>query len=283
MSRTSSPARSLQGADALVARIRSPQNPRFAEAMRLAQSSRERRKSGRCVLEGEHLIAVYCDRIGAPETLVINEAASARPGIAALAKRVPSARLVVVPQALFAEIASLPPEVAALAVVATPRGEAIVDADFSLLLDDIQDPGNVGTILRSAAAAGVEQVLLSKRCAFAWSPKALRAGQGAQFATRIVEDFNLPQWSEAFRRSGGRVAATVASGGDPLWDADLSSRIALIAGNEGAGVSPAVLACADLRLTIPMPGGMESLNAAAAAAVALYECVRQRRGRQSWS
>ena len=144
-----------------------------------------------------------------------------------------------------------------------------------MLLDDVQDPGNVGTILRTAAAAGVEQVLLSKHCAFAWSPKVLRAGQGAHFLTTIVEDVDLAAWMATFRAGGGRVAALVARGGAPFYRTALERPLALAVGNEGAGLSPALRAAADVEVTIPMPGGMESLNAAAAAAVVLFECVRR--------
>jgi len=140
----------------------------------------------------------------------------------------------------------------------------------------VQDPGNVGSMLRSAAAAGVSQVLLSKHCVFAWSPKVLRAGQGAHFHLEIHEDIDLPAWAAAYRAASGAVVATVAAGGASLFTAALDGRVALAIGNEGAGVSPALAAQATLRVTIPMPGGTESLNAAAAAAVCLFECVRQR-------
>jgi len=140
----------------------------------------------------------------------------------------------------------------------------------------VQDPGNVGAMLRTAAAAGVEQVLLSKHCAFAWAPKVLRAGQGAHFLTTIVEDVDLVGWARRFRRDG-RVLAAVASGGTDLYASAIASRVAIVIGNEGAGLSAELLAEADARVTIPMPGGAESLNAAAAAAVVLFECVRQRR------
>jgi RNA methyltransferase, TrmH family len=130
--------------------------------------------------------------------------------------------------------------------------------------------------LRTAAAAGVEQVLLSRHCAFAWAPKVLRAAQGAHFLTTIVEDVDLVAWARAFRRIG-RLFATVASGGADLYATGFPSRVAVVIGNEGAGLSTALRNEADALITIPMPGGAESLNAAAAAAVVLFECVRQRR------
>src|SRR5438067_4276296 len=211
-------------------RVSSPQNPRFREAARLVESSRERRKTGRCVLEGEHLVAVYCDRIGAPETLLVVEEALDDPRIATLIERVPDHDVLVVSQRMFANIASLPADIGVLAVVQTPAPTLPAPEGFCLLLENIQDPGNVGTMLRSAAAAGVAQVLLSKHCAFAWSPKVLRAGQGAHFRVAIHEDVDLAAWAAAYRADGGDVVATVAAGGTSLFAAPLAGRIAIAIG-----------------------------------------------------
>ena len=132
-------------------------------------------------------------------------------------------------------------------------------------------------MLRTAAAAGVDQVLLSKHCAFAWSPKVLRAAQGAHFLTTIVEDVDLAAWATRFDRGGGHVLAHRADGRPrPVRRADrLAARRR--GRQRGRRTVRALLAQADLRVTIPMPGGMESLNAAAAAAVVLFEAVRRGR------
>ncbi len=257
-------------------RITSLSNPRLVAAAGLANSSRDRRKSGRCVLEGEHLIGVYLDRVGVPETLIVVDDRQDDPRFSALAARMPERDVLVVSAKIFADISTLPAAVGVLAVVATPVTALPAHGHFHLLLEDVQDPGNVGAMLRTAAAAGVDQVLLSKTCAFAWSPKVLRAGQGAHFLTTIVEDVDLIDWSRKFRASG-RVFATVAARGSDLYKTNFPARVAIAIGNEGAGLSPALLNEADVRITIPMPGGAESLNAAAAAAVVLFECVRQRR------
>jgi RNA methyltransferase, TrmH family len=258
-----------------VQRITSRQNPRLKEAIRLLASARDRRKAGRCVLEGEHLVGVYAECRGPPETLVVSEAFLEHAAARSLAGRFPE-RTLVVPGALFAELATLPVGVGMIAVVTTPQPPPAAPADFCLLLEDIQDPGNVGSILRTAAAAGVAQVLLSKHCAFAWSPKVLRAGQGAHFHLEIREDVDLVAWAAAYRDERGDVVASVAKGGASLFATPLAGRLALVIGNEGAGISPALSAMATRRVTIPMPGGIESLNAAAAAAVCLFEAVRQR-------
>jgi TrmH family RNA methyltransferase len=255
--------------------VTSRHNPRLAEAASLISSSRDRRKAGRCVLEGEHLIEVYLDRVGLPVTLIVVEDRQSDPRLQVLVARVPERDVICVSATIFGEVSTLPAAVGILAVVTTPVSTLPPPAGFHLLLDDVQDPGNVGAILRTAAAAGVEQVLLSKHCAFAWSPKVLRAGQGAHFLTTIVEDVDLVAWSREFKRSG-HVVATVATGGANLYAMDFPSRVAIMIGNEGAGLSKALLNESNTRITIPMPGGAESLNAAAAAAVGLVECVRQR-------
>jgi TrmH family RNA methyltransferase len=255
-------------------RVSSRNNPRLKEATRLVASSRDRRKAGKCVLEGEHLIEAYVQGHGAPDTLLVTEAFLERPAARRLAERF-EARTLIVPESLFGEIAVLPAGVGMLAVVDTPNPAVDDAAEFCLLLDEVQDPGNVGSILRSAAAAGVSQAFLSPHCAFAWSPKVLRAGMGAHFHLAVHEDVDLPAWSRAYRKRGGRVVATVREGGGDLYRAKLARPLAVAIGNEGVGLTPAMLDVASDRLTIPMPGRVESLNAAAAAAVVLFECVRR--------
>jgi TrmH family RNA methyltransferase len=226
-------------------------------------------------------VGVYFDRVGQPETLLIVEERTNDPRIAALVERMPSRDVLVVRASLFAETAAIPAEIGVLAVVATPKVAMPAPARYHLLIDGLQDPGNVGTILRTAAAAGVQQVLLSKQCAFAWSPKVLRAGQGAHFLTTIVEDVDLPAWAASFRQSGGQVVATDTRAETTVYAADIRTPWAVAIGNEGSGVSTALLAAADTSVAIPMPGGTESLNAAAAAAVVLFELVRRRQLRNT--
>jgi TrmH family RNA methyltransferase len=254
----------------------SRQNARVREAARLIASARERRKSGRCVLEGAHLVSVYAQRYGTPETLLVTDEALAQPEVLALAECFGN-RTLIVSAKLLSELALLPADVGVLAVVPVVRPAPGPAADLCLLLDDVQDPGNVGSMLRSAAAAGVGQAMLSRHCAFAWSPKVLRAGQGGHFHLAIHEDVDLAAWARAYRDGGGEVVGTVARGGDDLYATRLTGRVAIALGNEGAGLSAAVAEVVTRRVTIPMPGDIESLNVAAAAAVCLFEVLRQRR------
>ena len=261
-------------------RITSRDNPRLKEAGRLINSARDRRKAGRCVLEGAHVVAAYRARHGPPETLIIAESALDQPEMAALRAGVAESRTLIVSERAWSDLAQIPSDIAVIAVVPTPQSTFRSASDFCLLLEDVQDPGNVGSILRSAAAAGVAQVFLSGQCAFAWSPKVLRAGQGAHFRLEIYEDVDAAAWVRGY---GGRLVAAVAEGGESLFAADLTGSLALAIGNEGTGLSAAVREAADARVTIPMPGGIESLNAAAAAAICLFEAVRQRAVRRTRS
>jgi TrmH family RNA methyltransferase len=227
------------------------------------------------VLEGEHLLRVFRERHGAPETVIVVESALEKPGIRTLLAYIPERDIVIVPESVWGHFAQIPVAIGVVAVVRAPVSTFRSAASFCLLLEDVQDPGNVGSILRSAAAAGVAQVFLSGGSAFAWSPKVLRSAQGAHFHLEIFEDIDLPSWSGAY---DGTLIAAVARGGDSVFAADYRGRIALAIGNEGSGLSEHMLRLAHKKVTIPMPGGFESLNAAAAAAVCLFECVRQRGG-----
>jgi TrmH family RNA methyltransferase len=252
----------------------SPHNPRLKDAARLIASAHERRKSRRCVLEGEHLIEMYVARHGAPQTLIVTEAFAETLLVKTLASQLNEHDLLCIPDTLFKSIASLPPAVGMLAVIDQPS-VTTTSGVFCVLLEDIQDPGNVGTILRTAAAAGVSHVILSTHCAAAWSPKVLRAAQGAHFLLEIVEDIDACEWARAFRAANGTLIGTLAAHGKNVFTTPLPHPLALALGNEGTGLSDALTQLVDVAITIPMPGKTESLNVAAAAAVVLFECVRR--------
>jgi TrmH family RNA methyltransferase len=161
-----------------------------------------------------------------------------------------------------------------LAAVLTPQPKPVpADAPLVLLLEDIQDPGNVGTLIRSAAAAGAGHVVLSATCAFAWSPKVLRSAMGGHFSLNIVEAADLADFVARYK---GAVIALAGGASRSLYDLDLRGPCAFVVGNEGAGISPQLAARAKERARIPMSAPMESLNAGVAGSIALFECLRQR-------
>jgi TrmH family RNA methyltransferase len=177
--------------------------------------------------------------------------------------------------ALFGGLSSVATPTGILTVVETPCPQSVPpDMDACVMLEDLQDPGNLGSILRSCAAAGVRHVLLSKGSVQAWSPRVLRAGMGAHFMLSIHERADL---RAAARDFPGRLIATRALAPRTVFDTDLTGRLGFIFGNEGAGLSTGLLETAGSVVSIPMPGAAESLNVAAAAAICLFERVRQLR------
>ncbi|HRH14228.1 MAG TPA: RNA methyltransferase [Azonexus sp.] len=251
--------------------IQSRANPFFKSLKRLAESGRERRHTGRTLLDGVHLVAAYEALNGPVETLVVSESAL---GGGEIADFVGGRAILVLADSLLRDLGLVETPSGLLAVVAMPAAAVAVDlGNDAILLDGVQDPGNVGAILRTAAAAGVGQALLGPGCASAWSPKVLRAGQGAHFAITIHEDADLGAFMADYR---GTTAVTCLDDATLLYDACWEGPLAWVFGAEGQGVSSELIAAARLRIRIPMPGAVDSLNVAAAAAVCLFECLRRR-------
>ena len=155
--------------------------------------------------------------------------------------------------------------------VKTPNIAPPNTVKFALMLEDIQDPGNLGSMIRTALGAGVQAIYLSKGCTDAWSPKALRGGQGAQFYVPIIEGVDIVSAMQNF--AGNTYATTMA--GESLYMQDLTQPSAFVIGNEGAGLSNKAMETASHQISIPMNKNLESLNAAAATAVCLFERARQ--------
>ena len=254
--------------------IQSRDNPFFKELLKLVGSARQRNKSAQTLLDGAHLLAAYLDAGHLPQHVLLNQAALHNGEVAALLNRMPDVPATQLDDRLLQELSELKTPSGILALIDLPQPAATVaDSGFALLLEDIQDPGNLGSMLRSAAAAGCDAVFLSTGCADAWSPKVLRAGMGGHFVLDVHESADLLKIAARFP---GRVVAASPAATENLYDCDLRGAVAFAIGNEGAGLSAALLALSR-PVAIPMPGKVESLNAAAAAAVCLFEAVRQRR------
>jgi TrmH family RNA methyltransferase len=252
--------------------ISSRDNPRVRRWRDLARDAAERRKEKSALIEGAHLVAACLDSRTPIKALILSKSGAQRSELASLAER-SGKEPVELADSLFRLIAGTetPSGIAAEIVLPSTKIE-LKNAASCVFLEGVQDAGNVGTVLRSAAAFGVRLAVLGRGCADAWSPKVLRAGMGAHFAMTILENADLGAVIENF---GGKVACTVPRGGVPLADADLSGRVGWLFGAEGQGISGALAARAALKVTIPMPGGAESLNVAAAAAICFYEFSRR--------
>jgi TrmH family RNA methyltransferase len=254
--------------------IVSADNPRYRQLVKLVQSSRDRRKTGLSVLDGIHLVAAYCEHVGVPADLFVSEGAQTDPEVRQLLERCAACGPLQLSDALFAQISTVQTPTGVMAVVPTPRQTAPPppDADGVVLLEDLQDPGNLGSILRSAAGAGIAHVCLSPHAVHAWSPRVLRAAMGAHFMLAIHEGIDLGAYARAFR---GRVVGASHPAVRTIYDLDLRGPVAFVFGNEGAGLSSELRSALHDLAAIPMPGRVESLNVAAAAAVCLFERVRQ--------
>jgi TrmH family RNA methyltransferase len=255
--------------------ISSRDNAFYKELKQLATSSQVRRKAGHSLLDGVHLCQSWLDLAGLPLHCVVSEGALANPEVAAIVARVEAGRapLTALPDALFGAISQVEHGIHLVFVVETPRPRQPEVLDqAAVLLDGVQDPGNVGSILRSAGAAGIKQVFCSAGTAFCWSPKVLRAAMGAHFVLEIFENVDL-----AALVRGARIPVLATSGyaSERLYDLDLRQPAAWVLGHEGQGVSGALLDLATRRVAVPHAGQVESLNVAACAAVCFFEQMRQ--------
>lgn len=260
--------------------ITSRNHPLVKQLIKLEGSSQYREKTGLTLLDGIHLIQIYCSVLGNPENLIVSQSYMENTGnehfLTILCGHTPP-KMSVVSDTLFRDISPVKTPTGILALIAIPplQKESGRDKEvFSVMLETIQDPGNLGSILRSAAAANVRNIYLSKHCADPWSPKTLRAAMGAHFLLRIHVDCDLLQISRNFT---GTVIATSIQATKNLFDISLTGPVAFMFGNEGAGLSKELIQTARENIIIPMPGKTESLNAAAAAAICFFEKVRQDR------
>jgi RNA methyltransferase, TrmH family len=250
-------------------RITSRDNPLLLRLRRFLQDGAAYRKQGKVWLEGEHLCAALRLRGGLAAQAVLSESAWADKSHRALANS--ADKVVLLPDALFKTISTLDSPANIGFVFDLPAALPIQPDAATLVLDRVQDAGNVGSMLRSAAAFGVTQVLAIKGTAALWSPKVLRAGMGAHFALRLIESLD----EVALTALSVPMIATSSHAVAALHDAQWRLPCAWVMGHEGQGVSAALLQSCALQVRIPQPGGEESLNVAAAAAVCLYESARR--------
>jgi TrmH family RNA methyltransferase len=255
--------------------IQSSANPQFKSWLRLVQASRQIRRAGMTLAEGAHLLAAALDAGIQPLGVIWRGQTVPGAELTALLKRLAAP----VPQwqlapALFDQLSPVEHGSGLLALLPVPSTPLPVQlAQDMLYLDGVQDPGNVGAILRTAAAAGVRHVLCAEGTALAWTPKVLRAAMGAHFQLALYEQVSVDQARDAL--SGTWLVAQAHQATD-LWQLTWpAGAVGWIFGSEGAGPRPDTAAMADQAVTISCSGLVESLNVAAATAVCLFE--RRRR------
>ena len=234
-----------------------------------------RDRSGLYLIEGENLLNEAIRNHVRIETVLVREdCQKALPPEAADKAFLLDARL-------FDKLAQTVTSQGILAVVAKAevRKEDFIGLPGSnfIVLDRLQDPGNIGTILRTADAAGYRLAILMKGTADVYAPKVVRAATGSLFRMPVVSMASTEELVEFTRAAGKKLTATCLDAQRCYYDEDLTHDIALVIGNEGSGVAPALIESSELRIKIPMQGNIESLNAAVAAGVLMYEAMRGKR------
>jgi len=246
-----------------VTHISSRDNALIKDLRRLSQDNTAYRKQGRVWLEGDHLCRAALARGLKPVMAVFSESfwplAHTQWAQAAI-------KNIVISDALLPEISGLESPARMGFVLELPAVPELHPGVASVILDRVQDAGNVGSILRSAAAFGFGQVIALKGTAALWSPKVLRAGMGAHFALRLVEGVE----PDALSALTVPIVVTSSHHGSFVHQQTLPMPCAWAMGHEGQGVSDFLMARASLKVRIDQPGGEESLNVAAAAAICLY-------------
>ncbi len=255
--------------------ITSRDNPLYKELKHLSVNSSARKKAGKTLLDGVHLCQAFLQHRGSPEICVISQSCLDHHEVAEVISKCESqgALCIVLPENMYQALSQVDNGIGILFVIATPllntpstfTGNAVV-------LDNLQDPGNLGSILRSAAGAGIRQIFCSIGTASAWSPKVLRAGMGAHFLLEIYESVDL---YALLSHSTIPVLATSSHTTKTIYQADLDQSVAWLFGHEGQGVDPELMLLASETLTIPQRPEIESLNVAASAAICFFEQVRQ--------
>lgn len=249
--------------------ITSRDNPLLKRLRLLAQDSTAYRKQGQVWLEGDHLCRALLARGHRPATAVFTDSFWPQ---APHDLRDATDHIVTVSDALMAGISGLESPAGVGFVWDLPIANGVQAGQSAVVLDRLQDAGNVGSILRSAAAMGFAQVLAIKGTAALWSPKVLRAGMGAHFALHLVEGLSVDDLPSLDLP----LLVTSSHRGDFLHQARLPWPCAWVLGHEGQGVSPALEAMASASVRIVQPGGEESLNVAAAAAICLHASAAAR-------
>lgn len=253
-------------------------NPRVKALSRLARR-RYREKEGKFIVEGPHLVAAALTSAWPVEGVYFTPDFAAQKGEVLTLARQRGVPLYELPTTVFSRLAATETPQGVLAVVKIPEIalEALLRPQpLVLVVDGLQDPGNLGTLIRTAQAAGATGAILLAGTVDLYSPKAVRATAGALFHLPVVQD--LP-WAEALRflqTAGLTLVVADPRGETPFYAADFTGPVALVIGSEGTGPRPEVIKSASRRVFIPMPGGAESLNAAVAGSLLLYEVVRQR-------
>lgn len=258
--------------------IRSDKNDRIKEVVRLKRK-KYRDSEGLFLIEGANLVTEAIRQDWDAELFLVSDGAH-MDGLREMLEQAAPEKTFVVPERLMEKVSDAQNGAGVTGVIRKPvwdldRFVSSGDSDGNvLILDRIQDPGNLGTMVRTAAAAGYAGIVALKGTADVFSLKVLRSTAGMIFQIPYFTVDTEEEVLDAVRKSGRRLVVTDPRRGVPYYDADLKREAALVIGNEGRGISRSLMDVADVRVTIPMADGVESLNAGISAAILMYEAVR---------
>ena len=254
--------------------IQSAHNEQLKRLGKLLKQVKVRRELGLAAMEGVHVLQAYLHTGTQPEQVFVSEKRAEHAEVAKILRSLPAGVVHVVTGDALSKITALTEADDIISVIKRPVNAALPTAGNGMLLEDVQDPGNIGTIIRCAAAAGLDWLLLSKG-----SADVLRAAMGGHFTLPIYTDVDAIAWTEQFT---GRLWMTaLGHDSDSLYDLDLNQDGVWVMGNEGNGISEPLLALAAKTVHIPMSAHTESLNVAMAATVCVFEQQRQRLQKRS--
>ena len=256
-------------------KITSAQNPLVKKLVQLSEKQSFRNKQKMTIIEGAHLTAEWLKRFGVPDFCVISSSSKRSEEVEGIIQKCEelNTEIIELEAKIYSKISPVIEGVGILFVVKIPENQCVDFCEDVIILDRVQDPGNLGTILRSAVGFGVKQIICSKGTVSAWSPKVLRSGMGAHFKLQILENQDL---NEVILKVETPIFATSLQAEKSIYDENFTTKTAWIFGNEGAGVSLELLSKVKNQVIIPQVGEIESLNVAMAATVCLAEQARQR-------
>jgi len=261
----------------MILRIESADNGRL-KLMRKLASRKTREAEGKFVIEGINLVKEAVSRGVDIDFIAVSDGFRDTEFTDECSER--GLTVCIVPDSLFAKLTDAVNGVGIAAVVRKMRYSTnplseLPDGVNVVVLDRLQDPGNIGTIVRTAVAAGYGMVIAIRGTVDVYSPKVLRSTAGAIFDIPVIYADNPTELTDELRNSGRKVIATSPTAERRYFDEDLSSNVAVVIGNEGNGISAEIRDGSDVLVSIPMKGSTESLNAAVSAALLMYEAARE--------
>ncbi|GFZ30530.1 RNA methyltransferase [Clostridium zeae] len=251
--------------------IESNDNKHFKELKKLKEK-KYRKQLGLYIIEGLRFVEEAVKANAVIDEIIIDEAKQEK--FEDIYLKVSDDKITLLKSSLFNQLSSTENPQGIIAVIKTGSSENNYKGSFYVLLDKLQDPGNVGAIIRTAHAAAVDGIIVRDGTVDIYNDKTLRSTMGSIFHTNIIEDKNL-EVVQKFKEDGFKLLASSLDTDFNYYEVDLSDKIILVVGNEGNGVSDEIYQLCDLKAKIPMPGNAESLNASVAASIMIYEKVRQ--------